>query len=64
MEEGNLPYPRCTRCNMLVPRQELSVRHTDTAKCARVGEQKRRRLAEEELRESSERAFKAYREPL
>ena len=32
--------------------------------CARGGEIKRRRLAEDEFRESSERAFQVYGEPL
>ena len=32
--------------------------------CARGAEQKRRRLAEAELRETLERAFEAYGEPL
>ena len=63
MEEGNLPHPRCTRCNILVPRQALNGRHPATAQCARGAEQKRRWLAEAELRESLERDFEAYGEP-
>ena len=27
LEEGNLPHPRCPRCNMLVPRITLNGRH-------------------------------------
>ena len=49
---------------MLVPRRTLKERHPAIAQCARGGEQKRRRLAETELRESTERAFKAYGRPL
>ena len=49
---------------MLVPRQALNRRHPATAQCAREAERKRRRLAEAETRESSERAFKAYGEPI
>ena len=64
LEEGNLPHPRCIRCDMLIPRRELNCRHPATAQCARRAERKRRWLAEAELRESSERAFEAYREPL
>ena len=64
LEEGNPPHPRCTQCDMMVPRQALNGRHPATAHCARGAEQKRRRLAEEELRESSERAFETYGEPL
>ena len=64
LEEGNLPHPRCTQCNILVPRRTLNSRYPSTAKCARGAERKMRRLAEAELRESSERAFEAYGEPL
>ena len=64
LEEGNLPRPWCTRCDMLVPRKALNGRQPDTAQYARVGERNRRRLPEEELRESLELAFEAYREPL
>ena len=49
---------------MLVPRRALNRRHPTTEQCAGGKEQKRRRLAEAELRESTERAFEAYREPL
>ena len=64
MEEGKLPHPRCARCNMLVPQRALNGRHPATAQCARGAEQKRRRLAEADTRESSERAFEEYREPI
>ena len=64
MEEGNLPHPRCTWCNILVPRGTLNFRHPDTAQCARGAERKRQRLLETEMRESSEKAFEAYGEPL
>ena len=64
LEEGNLPHPRCTQCDMLVPRRALNGRHPATSQCARVLEQKRRRLAEVELREISERAFDSYGGPL
>ena len=64
MEEGKLPHPRCTQCDMMVPRRALNGRHPATAHCARGAERERRRLAEAELRESSESAFEAYGEPL
>ena len=64
MDEGNLPHPWCTRCDMLFPRQALNGRHHATAQCARGAEQNRRRLVEEELRESSEQDFEAYGYPL
>ena len=49
---------------MLVPRRDLNGLHPTTAQCARGADQKRRRLAEAETRESSERAFEAYGEPI
>ena len=64
MEEGNLPHPQCTQCNMLVPWRALNDRHSAAVQCSRGAELKRRRLADAELRESSERDFEAYREPL
>ena len=60
MEEGNLPYPRCTQCDMMVPRRALISRHPVIAQCARGEERKKRRLEEAELRESSKRALEAY----
>ena len=49
---------------MLVRWRELNVSHPATAQCDRGAERKRRRLAEEELREGMERAFEAYGNPL
>ena len=63
LEEGNLPHSRCTQFDMLVPRQAPNIRHPVTAQCDRGAGLKRRWLAEADLRESSERAFKAYRKP-
>ena len=60
----NPPHPRCPQCNMLIPWSALSRRHLATVQYARGTEQNRRRLAEEELREISERFFKAYGAPL
>ena len=48
----------------MVPWRTLNGRHSATAQCARGAEQKRRRLAEEELRESTERSIEAYDAPL
>ena len=64
LEEGNILHPQFTRCDMLVTRRALNVSHPATAQCAREADCKRRRLAQEELREISERAFEAYGEPL
>ena len=47
-----------------LPRRSLNISHPVTDQCARGEEQKRWRLAEAELRESSERASEAYGEPL
>ena len=64
LEEGNLPHPWCPRFDMLVTWHDLNRRHLSIAQCVMGAESKRRRLAEEELRESLERAFQAYGEPL
>ena len=64
LEEGNLPYPWFPQYDMLVPWRTFNGRHPATSQCARGAEQKIRRLSEEELKESTERAFKAYGEPL
>ena len=64
LEEGNLPLPRCKNCDMLVPWRALNGRHKDTAMCRNGSERKRRRLAEAEIRESTEMAFEAYGEQL
>ena len=64
MEEGNLPHPRCARCDVLVPRRGLNSRHPATVQCTRGAERKRRRPAEAETRESLERAFGAYGKPI
>ena len=52
LEEVNLPYPRCPQCDMLVPWRVLNGRHHATAQCKMGAEQKRRRMAEAELRDS------------
>ena len=49
---------------MLIPRRALNGRHPTTAQCASRAERKRRRLEEADTRESSERAFEAYGEPI
>ena len=64
LEDGNSPHPRCPRCDMLYPWSTLNRRHLATVQCTRGVERKRKRLEEEELRESSERAFQAYGESL
>ena len=60
MEEVNTPHPRCPHCDMMVPWCALNRRHLATTQCTKGAERKRRRLAEEKLQGSSERAFQAY----
>ena len=63
-EEGNLPHPRYSRCNMLVPWRALNGRHISTAQCAKGVDRKRWRMSEEDMWESEERVFQAYVRPL
>ena len=49
---------------MLVSWHKLKGRHLTTAQCTKGKERKRRRLEEEEIRVSLERAFQEYGEPL
>ena len=57
LEEGNLPLPRC---DLQVPRKALNGRHLGTLQCKKGEEErKRRRLAETETQENSERAVHA-----
>ena len=60
LEEGNLPLPRCPRFDLQVFRKALNGRHMGTSQCRTETERKRRRLAEAEMRITSERAFHAY----
>ena len=60
LEEGNLPLPRCPRCDLQVSRKALNGRHLDTSQCRTGTERKRRRLVEAELEITSEKAFHAY----
>ena len=60
LEEGNLPLPRCPRCNLRVPRRALNGRHLGTAQCRAGAERKLRRLAAAEGAAAAERAFEAY----
>ena len=64
LEEGNLPLPRCPRCDLHVTRKALNGSHLGTLQCMKGAERKRRQLAETETRENSERAFHAYGKPM
>ena len=48
---------------MLVPWKDMNGRHVTTAQCAKEAEQKRRRMAEKEMRKSTERDFQACGRP-
>ena len=63
LEDGNLLHPRFPHCDILVTWQAMNGRHLATAQCAKGAERKRRRMAEEEMRKSEERAFQAYGRP-
>ena len=60
LEEGNPPHPICENCDMFVPWRVLNGRHKSATMCKRGAERKRRRLAEAEIRESTEMAFEVY----
>ena len=64
LKEGNLPLPRCPRCNLQVSRKALNGRHLGTLQCQKGAERKRRRLTETETRKNTERAFHAYGKPM
>ena len=38
LEEGNLPLPRCPRCNLQVSRKALNGRHLGTLQCKKGAE--------------------------
>ena len=60
LEEGNLPLPRFPRCDLQVSRKAINGLHLGTSQCRTGTERKRRRLAEAEMRVTSERAFHTY----
>ena len=57
LEEENFPHPLCAQYNMQVPRRALNGRHPVIAQCNKGEERNRRRLVEEDMRESTERDF-------
>ena len=42
LEEGNLPLPRCPRCNLQVSRKALNGCHLETSQCKKGAERKQR----------------------
>ena len=63
-EGGKYPPPTIHTMQHAGPLRALNCSHPATAQCARGADCKKWRLAEEDLRESSERAFEAYGETL
>ena len=64
LKEVNLPHPRCPLCDMIVSWRALNRMHCLTVKYKKGAEQKKRRLAAEEERFTTSRAFSAYGRPL
>ena len=64
LEEGNLPYPRCPKCDIFVLQWALNFRHPSTDLFRRVEERKHHRLAADEARVGSATALTAYGIPL
>ena len=64
LEEGNLPLPRCPRCDLQVSRKALNGRHLEPNQCKTGAERKKRRLAAAEVETTSEKAFHAYRDKM
>ena len=60
LEEGNLPHPRCTNCDMFVLWRSLNGCHNITEMCRSGEDKKRWRLTESEVRDSKEMAFEVY----
>ena len=60
MEEGNLPFPRCPHCDMLLLWLALSIFHLNTTQCAEGLDRKRFRVAAEEDRVGTEMVFREY----
>ena len=60
LEEGNLPLPRCPRCDLQVSRKALNGRHLGKNQCRTGAELKIRRLAAAEREAATERSFNAY----
>ena len=60
LEKGNLPLPRCPRCDLQVTRKALNRRHLKTNQCKKGEERKQQRLAAAKVETTSEKAFHAY----
>ena len=60
LEEGNLPLPRCPRCDLQVSRKVLNGHHLETNQCRTGAERKIQRLGAAEEEAVTKRAFHAY----
>ena len=60
LQEGNLPHPQCSLCNMLVPWRSLNGSHKHTSQCMPGAEPNQWSLAVEEERAVKSRAFSTY----
>ena len=60
LEEGNIPLPRCPRCDLQVSRKAINGRHLETNQCNTVAERKQQRLVAAEMEITLEKAFHAY----
>ena len=64
LDEGDVTYPRCPKCDMFVSQKALNNRHLLVAFCCRVEESNKCRMAEEKAREGTERLITDYSIPL
>ena len=64
LEEGNTPQPQCSLCDVLLTWRSLNGMYWRIEQYKRGVERKKRRLAAEEEREVTARAFSAYERPL
>ena len=60
LEEGNLPLPKCSCCDMFVTWEDLNGRHQAMSMCAKEVEQKYMCQVYEEADAGAEAAFQTY----
>ena len=64
MEELKPPHPQCPCCNMLVTRVALNECHPNIAHYTKGAERKQFRMVVQEIRDRTEKDFRAYGHPL
>ena len=64
LEEVNLPYPRCPKCDMFVYQQSFNSRYPINSLCQEGKERKRKRLGTEEVEAGVSVALTACGRPL